>query len=484
MLIKDFISKFPQGDLSSEQEANLGRIAKLSERFHRAAGIDFPEFSPSVDLVVETGHQPNFLPHAGTFKKAYLADHLKKERSNVVALFGFADYNLSTAPVLSQNKIPAVNREGAITVGYKIKPEERRRMFHTLKKPSPDAFEAEITKIKAAYPGALEEVTDIMRSSYERAKNAADLNAFIFAGICEKVLGLNIFFYRYTDVQKDGLFLPVWKDALERLTEYNAAYNNAITENPATEMHPVSSDALPFWKHCSCGAKTLMHKAEERAIGSCPMCGADLSFDLKDLQRFFPDLSPTAVSRNVFFAEGLGTGLFISGSGGSLMYGKISNMVAKKLNYNLPATLAWKSRDQYLGNLQKKAADDVLRYLAIDPAYTPEGLLHAIKERADELHRSITEAGSDKKTALKYSGQLTTLKINIEVARKVYSLTPSFIDELASAGKDPVKSLWDASLKEASVDIGADASVIKQELAASIEAVRVCKAFESLPASF
>jgi len=409
MLFREYISGIAKRKLSSSQKESLEGIAKISEKFHRDAGIEFPDADISPDSAVfESGHQPNFLPHAGTFKKAFLLHFLKEENPCVVPLFGFADYNLSTAPLLFQNRIPAINREGAQSIGCRAKPADRWKMLHMQKKPQIDVYEADIQKISSSYPSAPAELFDIMHTSYERAKNMADLNAYIFAGICVRILGVSPFFYRYTDVQNKHIFLSVWEDALENLSTFNETYNNAIREKNISDMHPVESNALPFWRHCTCGAKAAMHILDGRASGMCPSCGSDLSFELEDLKKVFSGLSPTAVSRNIFFAEGLGTSLFVSGSGGSLVYGKISNRVSARLGYFIPQTVAWKGRDYYIGPVQRKALEGLGLAVGCNLLKNPQIIPSAVASREQELQNRINKSLSDKKAVQKYSGQLTS----------------------------------------------------------------------------
>ena len=104
-------------ELNKSQITNLESILQAANEFSRDAGIDFTY--PSLDretVVLESGHQPNFLPHSGLFKQLFLLDSFKKRAGargkKTVALFGFPDYNMCTAKLLTQNKFPAFNRLG------------------------------------------------------------------------------------------------------------------------------------------------------------------------------------------------------------------------------------------------------------------------------------------------------------------------------------------------------------------------------------
>jgi len=102
---------------TEEQMENLRKIKKISDKFHKDADIsvvdyciDFNNISEGI-MIFESGHQPNYFPYPGTWKKAFLLDFFHKKIENSIALFGFADYNLCTAPILYSNK------NGNITIG-------------------------------------------------------------------------------------------------------------------------------------------------------------------------------------------------------------------------------------------------------------------------------------------------------------------------------------------------------------------------------
>ncbi len=117
MQLDKFINSLPCRELNEKQIFNVEKIKNLSPTFHKDAGIPFPEKEiDSRSIVLESGHQPNYLPYPGTYKKAFLLDFLRKKTDNSIALFGFADYNLCTAPILYSNKIPALTKDGCVKV--------------------------------------------------------------------------------------------------------------------------------------------------------------------------------------------------------------------------------------------------------------------------------------------------------------------------------------------------------------------------------
>ena len=60
--------------LTPEQQKNASALLEVSEKFHKKALITGDDIRVESDrtIILESGHQPNFLPHAGTWKKAFL----------------------------------------------------------------------------------------------------------------------------------------------------------------------------------------------------------------------------------------------------------------------------------------------------------------------------------------------------------------------------------------------------------------------------
>ncbi len=89
--------------LDENQQKNVEAIQRISRKFHADAGMQpGPEVQVSEQLLVlESGHQPNFLPYPGVWKKVFLLNRIKEDLNNqgfdAIAVFGFLDQNLSTA---------------------------------------------------------------------------------------------------------------------------------------------------------------------------------------------------------------------------------------------------------------------------------------------------------------------------------------------------------------------------------------------------
>ena len=172
-------------------------------------------------------------------------------------------------------------------------------------------------------------------------------------------------------------------------------------------------------------------------------------------------MSPDAVTRNLVFSEGLGTDLFISGAGGSLRYGVISNEVSREMVFNLPLTLVWTGRDYYSGivhemilNELKKAFD-----LSIGDMFTlsEEEVVLKMKEKRDELAEMLRNLGQEeenKKLIQKYKGYYINTSTQTRIAGNIFSLTPSILDIFVSVGFDGVSESWRSALGNLEIEEG------------------------------
>ncbi len=213
--------------LTRHQCENISGLIKISEKFHKKAGIPVNDTTIESErtIILESGHQPNLLPHAGTFKKAFLLSHIQEKLvmtgDTSVPFFGFPDSNLSTARLLSRNQIPALNKKGVEPIGFRIYDDDRLKSFCTVKKPSSETWQSEIDTLGKFYAGIsqkfpdtkyssktqLDQILEILGKSYDRADNFAELNAYIFAKICNEILDVNLLFFFYSDMQKEDLFI-------------------------------------------------------------------------------------------------------------------------------------------------------------------------------------------------------------------------------------------------------------------------------------
>jgi len=226
--MKEFIADLRNyHTLSLQQQENSSRLIDISKKFHNKAKIQINNIPVESDrtIILESGHQPNFLPYSGIWKKAFCLNRIQNtlnySGNTSVAFFGLADQNISTARILSKNQIPSVNKEGLIKIGFKVKDSDKFKSFCRLEKPAYDVWQNEINTIEQHYltlskkikPEGIfskkqwDQCREIFSDCYEHADNFAELNAMIFARICNDILGIHVCFFLYSDMHQEKFFI-------------------------------------------------------------------------------------------------------------------------------------------------------------------------------------------------------------------------------------------------------------------------------------
>mgnify|MGYP001194554524 CR=1 FL=1 len=462
--------------LNNRQQENVTRLMVLSKKFHDRTGIPSPqpEQVTASTIILESGHQPNFLPHSGIFKKAFLLScvqqRVKKSGRPCIAFFSFADQNLSTAKLLYRTHIQAVNKEGTETFGFPIAENDRFKKFCSLPKPPIDAWLNGLEKIKKHYladfsklknqpeknPLQLGKILDILQKSYESAENFAELNATIFARICHEVFGIELRFVLHSELQNELLFVEESRRLLQHYRNYNQIYNQIINEKNL-KIPTVHLNHLPFWYHCTCGVKIDLYADESNiARGECPHCYRKyaLAFgqDFIRLPEYYARMDFNAVSRNIVWAEGLGDALFIPGAGGSLQYGMISDQITKKIGFREPLILFWRSKDYYLGLTHILILEDISKTLSSDiydlsRITIPEKITELMKNQTDRISAAKSTADNDAKNLKTLKNDLNRLSNLLSTAENNFTITPSTIDLLVNHDSQ-IPALWDEILNK------------------------------------
>jgi len=477
--------------LTSNQQENLLRIIELSRAFHSDAGLYFkdPGSPGKKAIVLESGHQPNFLPYPGVWKKAFLLDRIAGELRDlgeeVIPLFGFADQNLSTASVLYRNHILAFRKNGSCRIGFKLDKSHFTR-FDCVDKPSKDRWNQELSSIRDFYGTnsrklkednpelvtRIDAIIDIMDRCYQRAHNFPELNALIFSRVCHDLLGSRILFFFYSDLQREGLFSEEWNRLIDLLEPYTTLYNRVITEKNIG-LHPLSKNQLPFWYHCSCNGKVTLELNEEGdAVGTCETCGNPIRLPVKgnggDLSRWLPWMSLSAVARNIIFSEGLGTKLFISGAGGGLQYGQVATEISRSLRFHTPITLAWISRDYFLGLAQRIGLQELLRtYQISSPDLTGSNLQEKIQNFQDNLRTTIDmleSAGRDPRDVQRCRSRFLNSKIDLEIVQQIFTTMPSMLDILIQFPGQYISQVWETALLDPTLEEQQGMMMIKNDV--------------------
>lgn len=480
----DFLSLLVyRENLEEKQIENLEKLKKVAEKFHRDAGT-YDEVKHVLNreitektLVLESGHQPNFLPYAGVWRKAFLLHFFDKEISALnnsrecIPLFGFADYNLCTAKWIYQNRIPAMTKDGFETIGFKISGKDRWKRFDSIEKPSEDEWMKELERIKAFYGEVmkrnreeakkkLERLMEEMWTSYELGKSFSDVNAISLSRVCNVLLGLDVLFFRYSDVQRAGIFVEEWEKIISELERFNRLHNEIVNREGLDDIGYCGENSVPFWYHCDCGGKVPLAMVDTSSLvcsGECQACGNRHKLSLEELKNLFENMSMDAVTRNLVFSEGLGTVLFISGAGGGLRYGVISNEISREMGFNLPSTLVWPGRDYYLGVMHESALNELKKVfdLSIEDMFMlgEEEVVLKMRDKREELTEMLRNSGLSKKLVRKYKGYYISTDTQTRIAGNIFSLTPSMLDIFVSVGFDSILGSWNNALANLELDI-------------------------------
>jgi hypothetical protein len=468
---------------SSTQRHNLETVLKCSDRFSEEAGTAAMPASPQVPerfIVVESGHQPNFFPNSGVLKKAFYLSHLAATAKSLeipaFAIFGFADQNLSSAPYLHENRIPAWNSQGYQKIGFKIARIDRLKQFRAVSKPSVAEWEKEWARIRKFYEEQstpvqrgtdriafeLRSIRDMAAGCYERAGNFADLNAFLLASLCRDTFNLPVWFFRYSDIQKEQLFGEVVFRVLTQREEYIRTYNQAVTRY-SLKFPLLHSDHVPLWLHCSCGGKVPLTILGQSSLhGTCPLCGSEhiqqgAMVSIDAVRDALPMLGLNAVSRHLAFFEGLGTSVFISGAGGGLRYGRIADDIARKFLMRVPSTIALISRDFYLSPTHLAAIHECARMFRISHAtFLQNDLQEVLTSRLNAMHSTSSPqktGQTDKRATGPSQGAYENGVNRLAMVQSLFSTIPSCIDPIIYLGSSEVSHGWKEEVAIARVNL-------------------------------
>jgi len=462
MHLADFIKSLSfTKKLDNKQIGNLESVKASSKVFHQDAdtldtvSVLLDESIDENTIVLESGHQPNFLPHPATFKKIFMLDlfskRLREQGYRVLPLFGFGDLNISTPSLLTRNKIPAFTREGFKGVGFRLKGDMRYKSFNLVDKPSSGDWDVELDSIKNFYLDNarltglkginenLDEVFKVIGECFEQANNFAELNSFIISQICNKVWGLNVLFFRYSDVQQDMVLVDEAYQVFNSAADYNRYYNEAVDELDVG-LSPVDVDSYPFWFHCGCGVKIPLTESFV-----CRGCGQEHDYTLNKafFRKHFMDLDYSAVCRDLVYAEGLGTSLFFSGVGGSLRYGRVSDYVGGKMGLYRPRVLGVGGKDYYFGVVHQRVLREFTGFfnLLMEDLLDEKILKSKIQAVYMDTKNSLADNPLEKD---KYEGRLVSLRNQLVIVGKVFGLSSSVLDLFVLLGVGGVGDAWGA----------------------------------------
>ncbi len=490
--IEKFVSDLTEyHELTPKQQQNIQNLNKISKIFFTRAKIHGSHLTDNVDhaLILESGHQPNFLPYSGIWKKAFLLSwfqkQLEKKGKNAIAFFGFADQNLSTAKILSKNHIPYWNKKGVEEIGFNIEDKDRFIPFCFVKKPSRERWEKEMDKIGGLYKGKkpgpdfanekqkIDDIITIFWDSYEHSQNFAELNSTIFAKICYELLGIvNLRFYNFTDLCHEKIFIDESKEILLQQQAYNHIFNKTISDKNL-DLRMTSPDRIPLWYRCDCLGKVDLSAISPGVLyGLCPLCRKEFYLDVgaayERLDSFYQKMDFSAVSRNIVFATGMGTSLFLAGSGGSSSYGIISDEISQKMHFHLPLRLSWTSRDYYFGMFHARALQELMKTFNLAFSEISDGsFTKKIASRISEIDVTLTDAqeGCENKKTLKQLENSRNNLTNVTVsAAHLFQGIPSFLDLLSTLDGSVIGKVWEDGIRKSMVEFDGTSYKIHEDM--------------------
>lgn len=478
-------------ELTLRQQQNIQKLNTISELFFSRIKIrgDYTKDTVDQTIILESGHQPNFFPYSGIWKKAFLLSWFQKQLEgkgkNAIAYFGFADQNLSSAKILTKNHVPFWNKKGMAEIGFTINEKERFLPFCCIKKPARERWEKEIDKIGDLYKAdtpvpdgvqvkqKIDDIITILWDCYEHSQNFAELNSSIFARICYEVLELeNIRFYTFSDLCHEKIFMEESTEVLLRQAEFNQIFNQTILDKNL-DLRPVIPGRVPFWYHCECSAKVDVSVTEPGMwYGVCPVCRKEFHLDVgktyERLDSVYAHMDFSAVSRNIVFAQGMGTSLFLAGSGGSSSYGVLSDHISQDLGFYRPLRLSWITRDYYFGRFHQRGIRELMKTFKLESSEISDGSFNKkIATRLSEIDTSILEAKerNERKNTLKNLENNKNNLVNVCLsAKNLFQGTPSFIDLLATLEGPVIAHEWGRAMEKAMVESDGIVNKIRKDV--------------------
>jgi hypothetical protein len=322
---------------------------------------------------------------------------------------------------------------------------------------------------------------ETLQDSYERGRTLSEINAIFISKLCA-VWNLDTLFFLYSDLHEGEIFVEEFKEIIK--SDYIKTFDEAVQKLQMNGIEEMKGDAFPFWYHCSCGGKVSLRMVLRDHLlcsGVCPVCNEKHELHLgriknPDIEEHFKDMSVRAVTRNLIFTKGLGTSIYVSGTGGGLRYGRVSNYVASRLGMPSPLTVAWENRDYYLGMGHLNAIKTLGRSLGMSYSDLTNGeflqelgekrsevnirlsetkmeldLLRDEKdrlskqykrERRDEILKKLRSISERQKELLRRFQRYNELNNKLRAIKNLFAVTPSIVDLGLSIGWREVAENW------------------------------------------
>lgn len=472
---------------SEKQYANLKKTGTIAVDFHKKNDTYTEGVKSQIDLLkegnikvlIEVAHQPNFLPYAGVWKKAVFADFIAKKlnENNIqtVAIFGLVDEDQSSNQYLYQNRIPFYSKNGYKNIGFSVN--NKHLLWNKQLLPEKEKIIENFDQIFSLYTSSgldknntdLSIFKEILYDSYVNSQTFSEANSKFLTKFCNNVWDLNILFFQYSEIKKQGILKDKFEQLLKKRIQYIKVYNDFINANKL-EISNVHENYVPFWYHCECGGKIRLSipdgQQNSEITTCCPVCNKNRDIDIfQDLNKLFKSMSPDAVARDVIFTMGLGTDVYILGHGGSSIYSKISEKLLDLFQEKKARLISWNSKDVYISSLLVKNASNILKISKRtneDPTKDEElvnqhilNLTQKIFSVKERLNKSIKDSegflilSNEIKSLYEERNKYMKEKQHIESYFKKKSnlynaliCTPSILDEILSIGQHTIIKAW------------------------------------------
>jgi len=312
---------FSHSDVSKEKNTQI--FIDLSRRYYKKCGLDFSlcnAQSQGNPLIVESAHQPNFLPVLNYFAKMLVGYKIAQE-NNGIFFHGFLDTDTTSEKWATKNVLPFLNKQGYVSFGF---PSLRgtRKPFFLIDKPSQKDYEAAIGKISDVYTGKYfqkntgsiettkNNVLDVLRKAYDNAENLGELNSFMCSFLIAEVFKIYPLYYKFSDLTTIKEIYPHFLYFFDNCDKINESLKHL------TGMRNQDSQMVQLWFQCDCGFKIKIIKEKSGVFrAACDGCKSAYSIDAKYIKDNLKKFSVNYLSRALLVSRFLGTEVYLAGKG-------------------------------------------------------------------------------------------------------------------------------------------------------------------------
>ena len=140
----------------------------------------------------------------------------------------------------------------------------------------------------------------------------------------------------------------------------------------------------------------------------------------------------------------------LSGVGGSLRYGVIADQISQEFGFHQPISLAWQSKDFYLGMTHALALKELTKIFSLPPRGLFESSLNdTICQHTHIISQKLSDAQREKDYQVinTLAGMSNHAKNWPIIARNIFSNTPSVLDILVNQDFTAITDVWTRALE-------------------------------------